>query len=150
MSDDKKQGRGRIPAANGLFFVENSPYDLDEFHKQVVDIGDATCYKAAIQLLTHVPESQRWGVWKGLLSNSKFANRVELMVDEINMKYKSDAIAKLVSSNSDAAARFVAISGWEEKTTQASRAKAAKEAAKDIASTKEDMARILAAISEDA
>jgi len=137
-----KNKGGRPRGAGSLFFDSNSIYDIDQFHEQFVELGDITGYEAALSLLTHVPKSQRWSTWNVCLGLKKFSDRVELMVQEIQAKQRAAAIKKLVESDSDAANKFIATSAYEEKQTKAKRSKAAKDAAKEAADTKEDMARI--------
>ena len=87
-------------------------------------------------------------VWNKLMLGKDFSNRVELMKEEIQARLKSEAIQKLVATDSDSANKYVASLGWEEKQTKAKRSKAAKAAAADAASTKEDLARIEEAIGD--
>lgn len=142
--------RGRIPSRQ-LFDPSSDlyRYDISNFHKTFVAIGDMTEYKAALKLVGS------WQEWERLKRDwATFRSYIQEWKDELEVKLRSDAVEKIIelSSGEDSkalqAAKFLSESGWNKRAgagrpSKAEKKRAAREIAKLASETKDEEARIL-------
>ena len=145
-----KQGVMGKPKSTSLF--RDGTYDQEEFRQTFLKCDDSTEYTAALKLVGS------WQEWLRLKKDSVwFRAKVRQWLEELEMKQRSEsiqAIRKLAKSDKASAFqanKWMAEKGYD-KTTERGRpskaelAKEARELAREAGETKEEIARIEAAI----
>lgn len=145
----RKQARaGRLPVRE---FFESGKYSLDEFHDVFIEIGDFTEYKPALQLVGS------WAEWCRMKRDwPAFAGKIDEWKSELEVKQRSDALAKIQSltvgddAKALAAAKYIADMHTTKRKAGApsktEREAAAKEIAKAAGETAAERERILQVI----
>jgi hypothetical protein len=89
-----------------------APFKLSEWRKRYVEIADPTDYQAAMELLGD------WDHWQLLLANQQFSVEVEKWRKEVEVKLRSEGVARLIKHSKGpqgtAAARWLAEAGFVE------------------------------------
>ncbi len=146
MDDTIKGKAGRKPA-KALF--EDGTYDLQEFHDVYVECEDITGYTAAMTLIGSWPE------WERIKRDWKtFNQHLKLWNDEITVRLKSKAIAKLNeiaqgdTTQAASAAKWLAEEGWNKRAgkgrpSEAERKREARELASALSETGAETNRML-------
>jgi hypothetical protein len=141
--------RGRKPSTT-LF--SDGTYSIEDFHQSFLEADDPTEYKPALALVGS------WQEWLRLKKESPwFRKQVREWLEELEMKQRSEAIAKvrkLGESNKPAAfqankwiaeRRYADVSNAG-RPSKAALAKEAREIASEAAETKEEASRIESAV----
>ena len=144
---DKK--RGRKPSTS-LF--SDGTYNLEDFHQSFLEADDPTEYTPAIKLVGS------WKEWLRLKKESPwFRQQVRVWLEELEMKQRSEAIAKVrVLAKSDKPTAFQANKWIAERRyadissagrpSKKALAKEAREIAAEASETKEEASRIESAV----
>ena len=145
-------GLGR-KQSTALFY--DGTYNIEEFHQVFLEADDVTEYKAAIILVG------QWEEWERLKKQSvMFRQRVRLWIEELELKQRSESIAKIRllakedKASSYQAAKWIAERRYVEvsdrgRPSQKDLAREAKDLASEAAETEAEAKRIEKALLDD-